>query len=144
VWLDSSPPEGSGHEQALTKPCEACDDQSGEERREEVSEENGNNNDDRRERQMEFILEQQAQFTVDIQLLKEQTREQKVIVDGLLDLQNALTATVMQIANGAVNRFEKQDAEMSAMREAVGDLTRTVDRYITARGNGSNGTNGQG
>ena len=101
------------------------------------------NGDDRRQRQMDFILEQQAQFAVDIQLLKEQTREQKIIVDGLLDLQNTLTATVMQIANGVVNRFEKQDAEMSAMREAVGDLTRTVDRYITARGQGSNGAGGQ-
>lgn len=106
---------------------------------------------------MEFILEQQAQFTVDIQLLKEQTREQKIIVDGLLDLQNTLTATVMQIANGVVNRFDKQNAEMSVMRErhdrqdaqiaatneSIKELTRTVERYITARGQNSNGTNGQ-
>jgi uncharacterized protein YigA (DUF484 family) len=122
-----------------------------------VSEENGNNKDDRRERQMEFILEQQAQFTVDIQLLKEQTREQKIIVDGLLDLQNTLTATVMQIANGAVQRFDKQSAEMTVMHErhdrqdaqiaatneSIKELTRTVERYITARGQNSNGTNGQ-
>ncbi len=122
-----------------------------------MSEENGNNKDDRRERQMEFILEQQAQFTVDIQLLKEQTREQKIIVDGLLDLQNTLTATVMQIANGAVQRFDKQSAEMTVMHErhdrqdaqiaatneSIKELTRTVERYITARGQNSNGTNGQ-
>jgi hypothetical protein len=105
-----------------------------------MSEENGNNgDDDRRQRQMDFILEQQAQFAVDIQLLKEQTHEQKIIVDGLLDLQNALTATVMQIANGTVQRFEKQDAQIAATNESVNQLSATVDRYIKARGLGSNG-----
>jgi hypothetical protein len=119
-----------------------------------MSEGNGTyDDDDRRQRQMDFILDQQAQFTADIQLLKEQTREQKIIVDGLLDLQNTLTATVMQIANGVVQRFDKQNAEMSALRErhdrqdaqiaatneSVSRLSATVDRYIRARGNGSNG-----
>jgi hypothetical protein len=101
------------------------------------------NGDDRRQRQMDFILEQQAQFAVDIQLLKEQTREQKIIVDGLLNLQNTLTATVMQIANGVVQRFEKQDAQIAATQDSVNQLSATVDRYIKARGQGSNGAGGQ-
>ncbi len=111
------------------------------------------NGDDRRQRQMDFILEQQAQFTVDIQLLKEQTREQKTIVDSILDAQNNLTTTVLTFAQNVSARFDRQDAEMTALRERhdrqdaqiaatnenVSRLSATVDRFIKARGNGSNG-----
>lgn len=92
---------------------------------------------DELEKVMNFIIERQERMAA-------QQEGQQFLVDALLSSQKTLTATVMQIATGTVNRFDRQDAEMSAMREAVGDLTRTVDRYITARGNGSNGTGGQG
>ena len=88
------------------------------------------------ERVMNFIIERQERMAA-------QQEGQQFLVDALLSSQKTLTATVMQMATGTVQRFDRQDTEMSAMREAVGDLTRTVDRYITARGNGSNGTNGQ-
>ncbi|MCP9496818.1 MAG: hypothetical protein MSG64_20465 [Pyrinomonadaceae bacterium MAG19_C2-C3] len=111
------------------------------------------NGDDRRQRQMDFILDQQAQFAVDIQLLKEQTREQKTIADLILAAQNNLTATMLTFAESVSTRFDRQDAEMTAMRErhdrqdariaatteSVSQLSTTVDRYIKARGNGSNG-----
>jgi flagellar biosynthesis/type III secretory pathway protein FliH len=89
------------------------------------------------ERVMNFIIERQERMAA-------QQEGQQFLLDALLSSQKTLTATVMQIANGVVERFDRQDAEMSALREAVGDLTRTVDRYITARGNGSNGRGGQG
>jgi hypothetical protein len=103
------------------------------------------------ERVMNFIIERQERMAA-------QQEGQQFLVDALLSSQKTLTATVMQIANGVVERFDRQDAEMSVMRErhdrqdaqiaatneSVSRLSATVDRYITARGNGSNGTGGQG
>jgi hypothetical protein len=40
-------------------------------------------------------------------------------------------------------RHDRQDAQIAATNESIKELTRTVERYITARGQNSNGTNGQ-
>lgn len=86
---------------------------------------NGNpdNGDERRQRQMDFILEQQAQFSVDIQLLKEAIVEQKeasiaqkAIIDAHTEAINAqreafnahveYTTTEFARSNERMNRFE--------------------------------------
>jgi chromosome segregation ATPase len=38
----------------------------------------------------------------------------------------------------------RHDEQIAEMRENINSLTRTVDRYINARGNGSNGSGGAG
>ncbi|MCP9494013.1 MAG: hypothetical protein MSG64_06085 [Pyrinomonadaceae bacterium MAG19_C2-C3] len=79
---------------------------------------NGNpdNGDERRQRQMDFILEQQAQFSVDIQLLKEAIVEQKeasiaqkAIIDAhteAINAQAAYSAAEFGRVNERMNRFE--------------------------------------
>ena len=77
--------------------------------------------DEERQRQMDFILEQQAQFTTNIQHLQEQ--------------QAHLSATVQVL----VEVVQTQSERMDSADARVDRLAETVDRYIKARGNGSNG-----
>jgi hypothetical protein len=105
---------------------------------------------------MNFIIERQERFA-------DQQTHQQMLVDTLLESQNTLTATVLQITeahNARINRldehdrrqleiieahnarFDRHDDGFKSMRESIDNLSRTVDRYITARGNGSNGANG--
>jgi hypothetical protein len=112
-----------------------------------MSDDNGNNNDDRRQRQMDFILEQQAQFTVDIQLLKEVTTAQAAASAAEFEQVKERLTRAEQLLYGSL---EGQDA----LRQDVRALTTVVDRIgdaiaflldrEAARGQNSNGTNGQG
>ena len=71
--------------------------------------------DDERQRQMDFILEQQAQITVTIGRLSEK-------VDRTADSVNALLAIA-----------EIHDQEIKATDERLNALVHVVDRYITGR-----------
>ncbi len=88
------------------------------------------------ERVMNFIIERQERMAA-------HQEGQQFFLDALLSSQKTLTATVMQIATGTVQRFDRQDAQIAATNESVNQLSATVDRYIKARGQNSNGTNGQ-
>ncbi len=63
----------------------------------------GENGDERRQRQMDFILEQQAQFSVDIQLLKEAIVEQRESFNAHVEH----TAVEFARANERTNRLER-------------------------------------
>jgi len=80
--------------------------------------------DEERQRQMDFILNQQAQFSTNIGRLQEQ--------------QAHLSATVQVL----VEVVQTQSERMDSADARVDRLAETVDRYIRARGNGSNGTGG--
>ena len=78
--------------------------------------------DDERQRQMDFILEQQAQLTVTVARLSEK-------VDRTADSVNALLVIV-----------EIHDQEMKATDERLNALAKTVDRYIAGRNGQDGGT----
>ncbi len=107
---------------------------------------NSDNGDERRQRQMDFILEQQAQFSVDIQLLKESLIEQKeaniaqkAIVDAHTEAINAQreafnahvehTTTEFARSNERMNRFEQL---LYASLEGQEDLRQQVKLTNTA------------
>ncbi len=118
-----------------------------------------NRNDEQRQRQMDFILEQQAQFTVDIQLIKETIAAQGEQIAAhaaasavefeqvkeRLTRTEALAARTEQLLYGSL---EGQDS----LRQEVRRLTTVTDRIAdavaflldrdAARGNGANGTSG--
>ena len=71
--------------------------------------------DEERQRQMDFILEQQAQITVTIARLSEK-------VDRTADSVNALLVIA-----------EIHDQEIKATDERLNALVNVVDRYITGR-----------
>jgi ABC-type transporter Mla subunit MlaD len=71
--------------------------------------------DDERQRQMDFILEQQAQITVTIGRLSEK-------VDRTAESVNALLAIAVI-----------HDQEIKATDERLNALVNVVDRYITGR-----------
>lgn len=83
--------------------------------------------DDERERQMDFILEQQAQLTVSMGQLTETVDRLSVKVDRTADSVNALLAIA-----------EIHDQEIKATDERLNALANTVDRYISGR-NGQEG-----
>lgn len=119
--------------------------------------------DEERQRQMDFILKQQAQFSANIQVLQEQQsgsnnridrlervlkltiragrrrlREQDERIAALIYTQEQFIETVRQSSQDVkaqVTAGRSTDARLDR-------LAKTVDRYIKARGNG--GSNGSG
>jgi protein-disulfide isomerase-like protein with CxxC motif len=87
--------------------------------------------DEDRQRQMDFILEQQAQFTVNIQQLREQQGRSDARIDRVAAIVEALALSA-----------QAQSERMDSSDDRVNQLAETVDRYIKARGNGSNGAGG--
>ena len=90
----------------------------------------------RMQQAMQFIVEQQAAFTTDIQLLRE---VQAADAQRITRLEGAVTnlmetvQTLAQVAQAHSDRMDSTD-------ERLDRLIATVDRYVTARG--SNGSNG--
>ncbi len=98
--------------------------------------------DEERQRQMDFILEQQAQFSTNIGRLQEQQAQLSATVQILVEVVKTQSER-MDSADQRLNQFmESSSARMSQSDEKMDRLVETVDRYITARGNGSNGTGG--
>jgi hypothetical protein len=89
---------------------------------------------------MQFIVEQQAQFTVDIQQLKESQAK----TDGTI---SQLTEVVARLAAATMEGFKNVNAKIDALvdaqirneesiketSEAVKNLTAVVDRYFRER-----------
>jgi hypothetical protein len=78
--------------------------------------------DEERQRQMDFIIEQQAQITVSMGQLTETVDRLSVKVDRTAESVNALLAIA-----------EIHDQEIKATDERLNALVALVDRYITGR-----------
>jgi len=122
-----------------------------------MSDTNGNldSADERRQRQMDFILEQQAQFSVDIQLLKEAMVEHKETIIAQREDFNAHvehSAIEFARANERLNRLEQllyaSLEGQEDLRQQVKLTNTSVDRIVETvafileerkRNNGSNG-----
>ena len=127
---------------------------------------------------MQFILEQQAQFTVNIQQLQEQQAQFAVNIQQLQEQQSRLAVKVdkladtqaehaemlrilVQLTRSMDERIDEGRAQTSELQqtvitlvasvqglvtvvsrhdEQIARLTNIVERYINARGDGSNGT----
>jgi septal ring factor EnvC (AmiA/AmiB activator) len=100
--------------------------------------------DEQFERRMEFIVEQQAQFTVDIQELKEQQAE---LTRKHNDLTDALTTVVGMIGRlaeaqerqtEAQQRTDEQLSELTSKQAETDDrlnaLIGVVERYFSGNG----------
>lgn len=103
------------------------------------------------EKRMEFVLEQQAQFTSDIQQLREsqaefqaaQVRTEQVVVQTV--------EIVGRLANGTLEGFKdvnakidalvdsqiRTDEKINALTDNLQNLTAIVDRYFTKDRNGN-------
>jgi hypothetical protein len=66
----------------------------------------GTMNDEERQRTMDFILQQQTQFTVGMQKLEEQQAQFATGMHRLEEQQSQLTAS-QQMTNGRMDRFER-------------------------------------
>jgi ABC-type transporter Mla subunit MlaD len=78
--------------------------------------------DQERQRQMDFILQQQAQLTVSLGQLTDKVDRLSDKVDRTADSVNALLAVA-----------EIHDQEIKATDERLNALVNVVDRYITGR-----------
>ncbi len=85
------------------------------------------------ERVMNFIIERQERMTA-------QQEQQQFFINTLLDSQNTLTTTVTRIAETQGRQIAAQGRQIAVLTENLSNLTATVDRYIHALGNGSNGS----
>ncbi|HEX7314947.1 MAG TPA: hypothetical protein VF297_13550 [Pyrinomonadaceae bacterium] len=88
------------------------------------------------QRQMEFIVEQQAQFAAKIGQLEDGLTRLVGVVERVVD-------TVARLAQVTTERFEETDRKIAALvdaqiqtEEAVRHLAATVDRHIAEGHNG--------
>lgn len=92
--------------------------------------------DDERLRQMDFILEQQAQLTVSMGQLTETVDRLSLTVDRLSTKVDKLSDKVDRTAdsvNALLAIAEIHDQEIKATDERLNALVHTVERYITGR-----------
>jgi hypothetical protein len=95
------------------------------------------------EKKMEFILEQQAQFTSDIQQLREAQAQTNQIVNRLaavtLEGFKDVNAKIDALVDSHIRLAEDQAqtaANLALTGEAVRNLVAVVDRYFSERPNG--------
>jgi hypothetical protein len=107
--------------------------------------------DEDRQRQMDFILNQQAEFTTDIHQLQEairQTRAAQAQTDALVARLAAATFAGFTELNGKINILTdaqiRSDDKVSALAEAqartdgrLNVLISTVERYVSGGRNGA-------
>ena len=98
-------------------------------------------NDEQFQRRMDFIVEQQAQFAVDIQQLKEtQEAEAKLWREKYGDLTDALTTVVGMVGKlaEAQERTVEQLSELTSKQAETDDrlnaLINVVERYFSGNG----------
>ncbi len=111
-----------------------------------------NGDDEQRQRQMDFILEQQAQFTVDIQLIKETIAAQTAAsaaefeqVKERLTRAEALAARTEQLLYGSLegqDSLRQEVLRLTTVTDRIGDAVAFLLDRDAARGNGANGTDG--
>ncbi|MCP9496275.1 MAG: hypothetical protein MSG64_17670 [Pyrinomonadaceae bacterium MAG19_C2-C3] len=109
-----------------------------------------NRDDERRQRQMDFIIEQQAQFTVDIQLIKETIAIQAAAsaaeferVKERMTRAEAFAEQTAQLLYGSLEGQESLQREvrnLMTVTDRIGDAVAFLIDRDAARGNGANGT----
>jgi ABC-type transporter Mla subunit MlaD len=92
------------------------------------------------QRTMEFILNQQAQFTVNIQKLQEsqaKADDRVTQLEGLVTRLAAVTVRGFEDTNAKINALidaqMRTDENLNRTDEAVRNLTAVVDRYFRER-----------
>ena len=78
------------------------------------------------EARMNFIIEQQAQFATDIQLLKERQTETQGMIRQLVDV----TMSLARHGEETDRRFQETDRLMRELREAGAHTDRRLDALI--------------
>jgi len=81
-----------------------------------MSDINTNSDDERRQRQMDFILEQQSKFTVDIDRLRKSDEELRVVLAGFMIESNERMTRIEQQAERTSQQAERtaQQSEQTA------------------------------
>jgi CRISPR/Cas system Type II protein with McrA/HNH and RuvC-like nuclease domain len=82
------------------------------------------------EKRIEFIIEQQAQFSVDIQQLRESQSETNQIVNRLAAVTLEGFKDVNAKIDALVDAQIRADANMNTMNEALLNVIAVVDRYF--------------
>ena len=140
-----------------------------------MSDDNGNDTrndgDERRQRQMDFILEQQSKFTIDIDRLRESDEELRSVLAGYMIESNERMTRAEQLVERAAQQSERaaQQSEQTAqlaertaqllyaslegqegLRQEIRNLTTVTDRISDAvaflldrEAARGNGSNGQ-
>ncbi|MCP9496344.1 MAG: hypothetical protein MSG64_18020 [Pyrinomonadaceae bacterium MAG19_C2-C3] len=111
-----------------------------------------NRDDERRQRQMDFIIEQQAKFTTDIDRLRESDEELRRILAGYMIESNERMARAETFAEQTAQLLYASLEGQEDLRRQVKLTSTTVDRLAEAvaflldrdakRNNGANGSGG--
>jgi chromosome segregation ATPase len=91
------------------------------------------------ERAIETLLDNQATFETQLERTNqqiEQTNRQIEQTNQRLEMHAETQTEFMQIV---LKHIESQGEANASIRDSIGNLTATVDRYITARGNNGSG-----
>lgn len=75
--------------------------------------------DERIQRQMDFILEQQAQFSIDMDRLEASVSKHDESIEKIENV-------VLRLANGMVERFEKDEEKISLLIETQSETDRKI------------------
>jgi preprotein translocase subunit YajC len=99
-----------------------------------MSEEAKNDNSDETKNRMEFIIEQQARFAVDIQHLKEvqaeTAKQQKQFQDQLGRIGDAVI-TVVGLIGQVTERQTKTETAMAGLADEMKELTERLNTFIS-------------
>jgi hypothetical protein len=104
-----------------------------------------NRDDEQRQRQIDFIVESLARLTATVERVAEaqEGHEQRILrfERSYVAISELLTRHDVQL-EAVTNDGNATNAAVSNLIVTVDRLGGIVERYITARGNGSNGTSG--
>jgi hypothetical protein len=104
-----------------------------------------NRDDEQRQRQIDFIVESLARLTATVERVAEaqEGHEQRILrfERSYVAISDLLTRHDVQL-EAVTNDGNATNAAVSNLIVTVDRLGVIVERYITARGNGSNGTSG--
>ena len=103
------------------------------------------------ETRMEFIVELQAQFLVDMQQLRQAQAQTELVVSQTGEIVARLANVTLEGFNGALEGFKdvnakidalvdsqfRTDEKINALTDNVQNLTAIVDRYFTEGRNGN-------
>ncbi|MCP9492842.1 MAG: hypothetical protein MSG64_00135 [Pyrinomonadaceae bacterium MAG19_C2-C3] len=104
-----------------------------------------NRDDERRQRQMDFIIEQQAKFTTDIDRLRESDAELRSILAGYMIESNERMTRAEQLLYASLEGQESLRREvrnLTTVTDRIGDAVAFLIERDAKRDNGANGTGG--
>jgi chromosome segregation ATPase len=87
--------------------------------------------DEDRQRTMDFILEQQVQFTVNVELLRQRVETLTTNVEGLREAQARTDAAVGALTN-QVQNIARQQAHINEVVAVIADAQQHTDERLNA------------